>query len=327
MKSSPLVSILIPAYNAEKYIGLAIKSALSQTWVEKEIIVVDDGSRDQTLSIAYMFEANGVKVCSQPNQGASAARNKALRMAKGDYIQFLDADDLLSENKIEAQITLLQQYPGRVAVCNTVHFFDGEDYLRLSPSPHETAFLYDTNDPVAFLVNLYGGNGNGSMVQPNAWLTPRSVIEEAGYWSEHCAADDDGEYFCRVLLASKGVCLDRKGLNFYRRHRHGQNYSAARSETADQERLRALELKTEYLLSKTQDIKAKKALARMYMELAVATYPQHASLSKKAIEKVNYLGGTTYLPVVGGKVLEIIKKRFGWRTARTVSFIRNRANL
>jgi glycosyltransferase involved in cell wall biosynthesis len=327
MKSSPLVSILIPAYNAEKYIALTIQSALNQTWMEKEVIVVDDGSCDQTLSIAQKFVSKGVKVYSKLNKGAPAARNYALQIAKGEYIQFLDADDILSEDKIERQVALLQKYPMRVAVCNTVHFFDGQDHLTCSPSAYEAAFLYDTDDPVRFLVNLYGGNGNGSMVQPNAWLTPRAVIDKAGYWSEACAADDDGEYFCRVILASNGICLDQIGKNYYRKHRHGKNYSAAKSEAADRERLRALELKTKYLLEKTHDIKAKKAMARLFMDLAIASYPQHASLSKQAINRANLLGGTTYMPVVGGRVLEIIKKIFGWRAARTVSFIRNWTSL
>ncbi len=327
MKSKPLVSILIPAYNAEKYIGLTVESALNQTWSEKEIIVVDDGSRDQTLAIARTFESRGVKVYSQSNKGASAARNQGLKMAKGEYIQYLDADDLMSEDKIESQVILLQQHPGRVAVCNTVHFFDGEDHRRQLPSPYESTFLYDTEDPVQFLVNLYGGNGRGSMVQPNAWLTPRSVVDQAGPWSELCAADDDGEYFCRVLLASKGVCLDRKGLNYYRKHRHGQNYSAARSLTANEERLRSLELKAGYLLGKTQDPQAKRALARLFMELAVASYPQQAGLSRKAVEQVRRLGGTTDLPAVGGRVVETIKKIFGWRAARTISFLRSQVSL
>src|SRR5436190_23310673 len=99
MKS--LVSILIPAYNAERWIADAIRSALAQTWSRKEIIIVDDGSRDRTLSLAREFASKTVSVVSQENQGASAARNKALSVCEGDYIQWLDADDLLAPDKIE----------------------------------------------------------------------------------------------------------------------------------------------------------------------------------------------------------------------------------
>src|SRR5947207_14277041 len=96
----PLVSILIPGYNAERWIGDSIRSALAQTWPRKEIIIVDDGSRDRTLSVAQQFACGNVLVVSQPNQGASAARNKGYELCQGDYIQWLDADDLLSADKV-----------------------------------------------------------------------------------------------------------------------------------------------------------------------------------------------------------------------------------
>src|SRR6516225_12133852 len=96
----PLVSILIPAYNAQEWIADTIISALGQTWSRKEIIVVDDGSTDQTLAIARQFASKDVVVVTQRNQGASAARNHALSLSQGDYIQWLDADDLLSTDKI-----------------------------------------------------------------------------------------------------------------------------------------------------------------------------------------------------------------------------------
>src|SRR5688572_32856810 len=99
-----LVSILIPAYNAERWIGATIRSALAQTWPDTEIIVIDDGSRDGTLAIARGFQSRSVKVVTQPNTGAAGARNAALELAQGAYIQWLDADDLLAPDKIAAQM-------------------------------------------------------------------------------------------------------------------------------------------------------------------------------------------------------------------------------
>src|SRR5713101_6428833 len=100
----PLVSILIPAYNAQSWIGETLQSAISQTWDRKEIIVVDDGSKDDTLAIARQFESCGVRVVTQKNQGAAAARNKAFSLSQGDFIQWLDADDLLASDKITKQL-------------------------------------------------------------------------------------------------------------------------------------------------------------------------------------------------------------------------------
>ena len=82
-----LVSIIIPAYNAEKWISACIESAISQTWPRKEILVVDDGSSDKTLEVAKSYSSPELRVFSQENRGASAARNHGLSMAQGDYIQ------------------------------------------------------------------------------------------------------------------------------------------------------------------------------------------------------------------------------------------------
>src|SRR5690349_7969987 len=100
----PLVSILIPAYNAEAWIADTIGSALGQTWPRKEIIIVDDGSKDRTLDVAKRFASREVQVVTQQNQGAAAARNKAFSLSQGTLIQWLDADDLLGPEKIGRQV-------------------------------------------------------------------------------------------------------------------------------------------------------------------------------------------------------------------------------
>jgi glycosyltransferase involved in cell wall biosynthesis len=109
----PLVSILIPAFNAEQWIADCLRCAVSQTWPRKEIIVVDDGSKDQTLTIAKQFESDFVKVCTQKNQGASATRNNAFAMCQGDYVQWLDADDLMAPEKTASQMEVVEQGCGK----------------------------------------------------------------------------------------------------------------------------------------------------------------------------------------------------------------------
>ena len=99
----PRVSIIIPCYNAEKYIAEAIQSALDQTYSNCEIIVIDDGSTDGSLEVIRAFE-NRIYWESGPNRGACAARNTGIRLAKGDFVQFLDSDDLLTPNCVEKQV-------------------------------------------------------------------------------------------------------------------------------------------------------------------------------------------------------------------------------
>ena len=116
----PLVSILIPAYNAQGWISDSLRSAIAQTWEPKEIIVVDDGSTDRTLAIARRFESDQLRVVTQSNQGAAAARNKAFSLSRGEYVQYLDADDVLAARKISKQMEALGQCPSTRCCCQAV---------------------------------------------------------------------------------------------------------------------------------------------------------------------------------------------------------------
>ena len=106
----PLVSIIMPLYQAEKYIQETIESVKKQTYLDWELIVVDDGSKDRSYELAKKEESKKIKVIKMlQNGGPSLARNKALELAKGRYIAFLDADDRWKEDKLEKQISFMQQ--------------------------------------------------------------------------------------------------------------------------------------------------------------------------------------------------------------------------
>src|SRR5580658_9400417 len=119
----PLVSILICAFNAEKTIAETLESAMAQTWPNTEIIVVNDGSNDRTADIVRQFKA--VTLVSLEHEGFSAAQNHAFRHSQGDYIQYLDADDLLAPDKIERQLAALQKRnnPRLLASSPWAHFY------------------------------------------------------------------------------------------------------------------------------------------------------------------------------------------------------------
>lgn len=302
-----LVSVIIPVHNAEKYIGEAIASAMAQTWPCKEIIVVDDGSTDRSLSIAQTYQCEWVKVISQPNKGASAARNTGLKHATGDFIQFLDADDLLSEDKIELQIQALKKAPEKIAVCSTIHFTDGKPHTGSSPSAYEEQFLLDSDNPAWFLTHLWGGYGdNGSMVQPNAWLTPRSIIERAGPWNETLTVDDDGEYFCRVLLQSNGV-VKSGGYNYYRKYADNNfSLSASKLERHYFSLLASLGLRYGHISSREPTEALKKAYARSLQSIYNSMYPAYPLIRRQITDSIKKLGITS-LEYLSPK--EKIKKR------------------
>jgi glycosyltransferase involved in cell wall biosynthesis len=206
----PLVSILIPAYNAERWIADTILSAAAQTWRRNEIIVVDDGSRDQTAEVARRFASKRILVVSKENEGAASTRNHALRLSQGDYIQWLDADDLLAPGKVEAQITSVGQSDSkRVLLSSSWAFFNYRpQQANFIPTP-----LWQDLSPVEWLFRKMALNLH---MQTATWLTSRELCEAAGPWDTRLLSDDDGEYFCRALLASEGTRFVPTARVFYR---------------------------------------------------------------------------------------------------------------
>jgi len=295
-----------------------IESAIAQTWGNKEIILVDDGSTDNSYNIAQKYtDLPNVKLIRQDNKGASAARNAGLREAKGDYIQFLDADDLLSPGKIEAQIERLNGSQTQPAICRTVHFNDGENHLHGSES--NDWFYADNRSPIDFLTKLYAGDdvmpGYGGMVAVHSWLTPKSLIEKAGPWNEKLSLDDDGEFFCRVVLASDGIKFSDKGFNYYRKFNNRQSLSAQKSKKAMESAVLAIDLKLEHMKAASQDAMIDRVFAKHYWWTGVMAYPQFKSLSAYCINKAKQLGytGEKY---VGGRSGHALAAFAGWKFAR-----------
>jgi glycosyltransferase involved in cell wall biosynthesis len=122
----PSVSVVIPAYNAARTLAASVDSALQQTRPVLEVIIVDDGSSDETLAAARSLECERVRVLSQENGGAASARNTGIRAAKGEFVAFLDADDLWLPEKIERQMAYLARYPSSDAVQCGSFFVDDE---------------------------------------------------------------------------------------------------------------------------------------------------------------------------------------------------------
>ena len=207
---NPLVSILIPAYNAQLWIADAINSALCQTWPRKEIIVVDDGSSDGTCAVAEQFSKQGVVVTSQDNRGASAARNRAFSLCHGDYIQWLDADDRLAPDKISKQLEFVESSGNRRLLLSSEW---GRFMYRAKRANFVRTALWEDLAPVEWLIRKMSQN---VWMQPGNWLVSRELSEAAGPWDERLSFDDDGEYFCRVLLNCDGVKFISGARVYYR---------------------------------------------------------------------------------------------------------------
>jgi len=315
---NPLVSIIIPTYNAEKYILDTVNSALSQTYKNIEIIIIDDGSTDDTLNLINSFRLEKVKIFTQENKGASVARNNGLKHASGKYIQFLDADDLINEVKIESQVKLLISNPEYICLCHTVHFDDGMNPFSI-PIEHAW-YSQGSKNPIDFLIKLYGGPviglGYGGMIQPNAWLTPRDIIEKSGFWNEMKNPDDDGEFFCRVVLASKGILYAFESINYYRKFKTNQNWSAQNNYNSNLNILKSTELKAKHLLSKTNDPKAKLALSRLFWENAASFYLVYNDLYLRAQQNAKKLAPNLKFNCYHTGIPFFMSKLIGWKAVK-----------
>lgn len=319
----PLVSILIPSYNSEKWLTETLQSCQAQTWTNIEIIVVDDGSTDQSYEVAKSFQACNLKVLRQENKGASAARNNAYMQSKGDYIQYLDADDLLSPDKIEAQVKLLQNSDSELlGVSAAVYFYDGQapdEGLKCDGWP-----LVDSSNPVAWLTDLLGPL-RGAMVPLGAWLTPRSISEKIGSWNETLTLNDDGEYFARAVLASGGIRRATTGKYYYRKFRNGNNLSAQKSTADFTSALMSIDLIGDYLLRRCDDENSRRALARLYMDLAFNSYPLARKISSAAERNAAKMGGAT-TPAFGTSRGNLLARMFGWKAIRSANHYYHRIN-
>lgn len=308
MIKPPLVSILIPAYNSAMWIEETINSALAQTWPNKEIIIVDDGSMDDTLAIARGFEKEGVKVFSQENAGAGAARNKAFQESKGDYIQYLDADDLLAPDKIALQLNCLLASHQKFHVSSSAWgmFFEDSRNSIFKPSK----LWHDYDDPVKWLVTAW--NKSVFMII-HAWLTPRFIIEKAGTWNEELSLHDDGEFFSRVVLASSGVIFCKDALSYYRKGL-SNSLSQQRTLKAENSRLRVYELYESHLLGIKNTPETRGACADNYQKFIYRVYPRFSFLLEKAEAHLNRLGGSK-LKLKKSKFFNLLVTIFGWKRA------------
>lgn len=306
--TTPLVSIIIPCHNAQDWIAEALQSALAQTWPNTEIIVVDDGSTDLSYRIARPYESNRVKVISQENQGASSARNRGLNAAQGDYVQFLDADDLLARDKVEIQLrTLLDaDSPRLVASCRWARF-----HRTISEAICEPQQVWGDFGGVDWLVASWEGGG---MMHPAAWIAPRCVIETAGLWDEELSLNDDGEYFCRVLLASDGVRFCDEATTYYRSG-NPTSLSHSHSEDALGSAFRAVDLSTAHLMNAKNNRKTRHACASAFQRFIYTVYPRVSQLRRIAEERVREFEGTDLLPE-GGKKFHLVRRMLGWKFAK-----------
>jgi glycosyltransferase involved in cell wall biosynthesis len=312
-----LVSILIPAYNSERWIADTLNSALSQTWPRKEIIVVDDGSMDRTLSIARRFESPSVKVMSQPHCGASSARNTALAIAQGDYIQWLDADDLLAPDKIAKQMEVAAHASKRTLLSSAWGAF----LYRPAKARFLPTSLWADLSPVEWFVRKLAQNLH---MQTATWLVSRGLTEAAGPWDTRLSLDDDGEYFSRVLVASEAIQFVLQAKVFYRNPGFHRLSNIDCSDKKLESQFRSITLQIGYIRSLEESGRVRAACLKYLQRWLFWFYDARQDLAEELERLSVALGGHLELPQVRKKY-RWIQQIAGRRVARRAQELLPRA--
>ena len=216
---------------------------------------------------------------------ASRARNRAFREAKGEYVKFFDADDLLSPEMIEKQMARLNGRQDAVAMSEWGRFYN-DDTQTFRPSPQS---VWKDMGGVDWLVEA--SKTVSGMMQSGMFLIPKSLAEKAGPWNEELTLIDDFEYFCRLFCAAREILFVPGTTLFYRSGMWG-SLSARKSREARESECQSVLLGTGHILKKRQDQEAKLACANACQHLIYDLYPEHsdlrALLEKKTVKVVSY---------------------------------------
>lgn len=310
--NSPTVSILIPSYNSESYIEETLGALLNQSYKNWECIIIDDHSTDQSFELIKNFisqkgQNHPFKLFKNNGKGACAARNFAFECSSGDYIQYLDADDQITNNKLQEQLSLLKDNPNSVANCKWGKFQDNIKNVKWS----EQTINKDYNNCTEWLVDSWLGKG---MAQTSTWLTPRHLIDKAGLWDETLKINQDGEFFFRVLLLAESIRFSPTCGVYYR---FGSSDSVSQKNVFSEDKAESL-LKSyisyETILKVRDDVLTKKAVGNNYVDFIYRYYPLYPHLLDKA-EKKFYNLGFNKMWALGGEKFQKIAALIGFKNA------------
>jgi glycosyltransferase involved in cell wall biosynthesis len=218
----PTVSVIIPNYNRADLIGITLDNILSQTLKPSEIIVVDDGSTDNSVEVIRSFGEKVTLIC-QENQGPGAARNAGLKVASGDYIQFFDSDDLCSLNKFELQVKALENSGADIAYSPWVKVYIDSQKVYFENHVLQQRQLPKNQKPLVWFLRTWN-------IVFQACMVRHSFIQKVGNYRTDLMPSEDSELLLRILLSNAKLEFVPDCLVLYRLHSMGQITASGTSE-------------------------------------------------------------------------------------------------
>ncbi|MEX2564713.1 MAG: glycosyltransferase [Cyclobacteriaceae bacterium] len=305
-----LVSIIIPVYNKAAFVRETLDSALGQTYPNIEVVLINDGSTDGSLAILEEYQSkfpDKIILVDQENGGVSKATNVGIQASRGAYIQFLDADDLLSPDKIENQIGLLKGKPfTMMASCEWVNFKNSMHEFNKVPY----GIFRDFNSGIDWLLRAWN---HQEMMADSSWMTHRWLVEKAGLWNEELTINQDGEFFCRVLLQCEGILFEPAGKVFYRAPGN-TNVSQQINQKVAASLLDSYRYYEREVLKIEDSRMIRMVLKKVYQKFIYDVYPVYPGLIKEAEVCIKNLGKPEKTYIAGPK-FQMLSKLFGFKNA------------
>jgi glycosyltransferase involved in cell wall biosynthesis len=307
-----LISVIIPCYNAEIFISQTIDSVLNQVYSDWELIVVDDGSTDRSYSIVKAYTDERIKVFQQSNRGQGAASNFGLNFAQGEFVKFLDADDILNTDHLYHQYNRIKDHDGSIASCAWARFYN-DDLLNVK-FVSENVWC-DLNSKDWILTSL---SQRYSMLGVWLWLLPMKLLKKIGGWDERLTLNNDFEFSFRILTNVNFVYFCREAELYYRTGH--VSLSGSKSVRSYLNAYKSMELGCDYILNSFDSVLLRRLCANQFQEFLFSIYPSENVIIRNVESKIHQLGGST-ISFEGGPVLRLLSMFFGWKYAKKIKLI------
>ena len=199
----PKFSVVIAVFNKEKYIADMLKSVLDQTFTDFEVVILNDGSTDNSEAEILKFSDPRIRYFSKENQGAGAARNFVIKEAKNDFIALLDADDFWFPTYLEEQKRLIEKYPGEMVFATAINI---EKKKKIFPSNYSLPNLQPNEIKV---VDFFSASYLNSILTSSSTVLHKKVFSEIGYYDPNIKSGEDTDFWVRIGLAFKVVFINK----------------------------------------------------------------------------------------------------------------------
>ena len=315
--SQPMISVLVPCFNASRWLDETLQSVFDQHYSPLEVIIVDDGSTDDSVARIEPWVAKFERliVVRQKNRGQTAALNTALEHAQGEFVQYLDADDVLLPGKLQAQLARLQACPNGIAMAAWGRFYDQPANTRFVPQP-----TWQDMSPVDWLVENWADGGG--MMFPGMWLAPMHLVRKVGPWREDLTLLNDTEYFPRLILSASRVLFCPDARVAYRSGLPG-SLSGRKTRAGFLSSFQVL-IANEHLLLRQEDSeRTHRSLSILWQRYAHQCYPYFSALAEEAIRRGKALDEVDIKPE-SGPLFHLASRLIGWRLARRMQVLAGR---